>query len=190
MQSRHLTRKIRCTPSRLPNLGFAFSHSPFFLDLAQDSGIVVGVEMGGNPLQGEWDHIRPHFERARKAGLRSILPPNCSHHHPSYGIQGCCIYICSTFLKERKDTLSPSESHIMRRVSLHFAENKGAEKEHIDILDFAPERVGHAVFMSRAISDRLIASRIPVEVCLTCHEAFYKVCSRTCPCYVWVEAAM
>lgn len=89
----------------------------------KDHGIVVGVEMGGNPLAGDWSKLSKEFERARAAGLK---------------------------------------------VSLHFAENKGEEKEHHSILDFAPERVGHAVFMSSSIADRLASSKIPVEVRLPC----------------------
>jgi hypothetical protein len=85
----------------------------------KDHGIVVGVEMGGNPLAGDWSKLSKEFERARAAGLK---------------------------------------------VSLHFAENEGEEREHNSILDFAPERVGHAVFMSRSVADRLASSKIPVEV--------------------------
>ena len=94
-------------------------------------GILVGVEMGGNPLRGDFARdFRYHFDRARSAGLK---------------------------------------------VSLHFAENRENEAEHSAILDFAPDRVGHAVYMSDAICRRLLAQRIPVEVCMTCHQAFYKV---------------
>lgn len=93
-------------------------------------GLIVGVEMGGNPLRGEWAELEPLFARARAAGLK---------------------------------------------VSLHFAENVGWDTEHNAILDFAPERVGHAVYMGGAVRNRLLASRTPVEVCLTCHAAYYKV---------------
>ena len=47
---------------------------------------------------------------------------------------------------------------------MHFAENKGWEEEHEAILAFRPERLGHAVFMSERTCERLLASRIPVEV--------------------------
>ena len=61
------------------------------------------------------------------------------------------------------------------KVSLHFAENEGNEREHGDILDFSPDRLGHAVYMSESVRERLLQLRIPVEVCMTCHKAFYKV---------------
>jgi adenosine deaminase len=94
-------------------------------------GMLVGVEMGGNPNCGDWARdLEPHFRRARRAGLK---------------------------------------------VSLHFAENKGWNQEHQAILDFRPDRVGHAVYMSEAVGERLLAQKIPVEVCMTCHQAFYKV---------------
>jgi len=91
---------------------------------------LVGVEMGGNPLRGNWDEFRPLFQQARDAGLR---------------------------------------------VSLHFAENKGYEDEHEKILEFGPDRLGHAVFMSQNITEKVLQKRTPVEVCITCHEAYYKV---------------
>lgn len=97
---------------------------------AQGKEMIVGVEMGGNPLRGDWAQLEPHFARARAAGLK---------------------------------------------VSLHFAENKGCSAEHRRILAFAPERVGHAVYMDAGVARALRESKIPVEVCVTCHEAYYKV---------------
>ena len=94
-------------------------------------GMLVGVEMGGNPNRGDWVRdFEPHFIRARRAGLK---------------------------------------------VSLHFAENKGCDDEHEAILAFRPDRVGHAVYMSKGVEERLLAQKTPVEVCMTCHQAFYKV---------------
>eukprot|EP00960_Hanusia_phi_P002176 62568-Hanusia_phi.AAC.3 len=81
-------------------------------------GVLVGVEMGGNPLRGNWDEFRPLFQQARDAGLR---------------------------------------------VSLHFAENKGYEDEHEKILEFGPDRLGHAVFMSQNITEKVLQKRTPVE---------------------------
>lgn len=57
-------------------------------------------------------------------------------------------------------------------VSLHFAEIRN-DSECMQMLDFAPERFGHAVVMSPKVSERLLStkrddgSRIGVEVCLT-----------------------
>lgn len=82
-------------------------------------GVLVGVEMGGNPLRGNWDELRPLFQQARDAGMR---------------------------------------------VSLHFAENKGHEEEHEKILEFRPDRLGHAVFMSNKITDKVLNTKTPVEV--------------------------
>jgi adenosine deaminase len=68
------------------------------------------------------------------------------------------------------ESVKDFEPHFLRarraglKVSLHFAENKGWEEEHEAILAFRPERLGHAVFMSQHTCERLLASRIPVEV--------------------------
>jgi adenosine deaminase len=109
----------------------AFQHQNQCQTTGIGAGVLVGVEMGGNPNLGDWKRdFAPHFLRARRAGLK---------------------------------------------VSLHFAENEGNEREHGDILDFIPDRLGHAVYMSESITERLLQLRIPVEVCMTCHKAFYKV---------------
>jgi hypothetical protein len=36
--------------------------------------MVVGVEMGGHPLRGEWKQLEPLFAKARAAGLK-VSPP-------------------------------------------------------------------------------------------------------------------
>jgi adenosine deaminase len=87
-------------------------------------GLVVGLELSGNPSVGKWPEFEPIFSQARREfGAR--VP-----------------------------------------ISLHFGEILD-DTEAGQMLDFAPERVGHAVRMSKATALRLLAMRIPVEVCLT-----------------------
>eukprot|EP00668_Euglena_longa_P032089 GGOE01041375.1.p1 GENE.GGOE01041375.1~~GGOE01041375.1.p1 ORF type:complete len:349 (-),score=81.40 GGOE01041375.1:355-1260(-) len=52
-------------------------------------------------------------------------------------------------------------------ISLHFAEATTKPEEVDQMLDFRPNRVGHACFMTEAQEARLLRSGIPVEVCLT-----------------------
>lgn len=52
------------------------------------------------------------------------------------------------------------------KLSLHFAEVEN-ELESNQMLDFKPDRLAHANFMSDKVQKRLIESGIPVEVCLT-----------------------
>ena len=52
-------------------------------------------------------------------------------------------------------------------VTLHFAELPGRAAEGRSMLAFAPERLGHAVRVDPALERELLATRIPVEVCLT-----------------------
>lgn len=61
------------------------------------------------------------------------------------------------------------------KVALHFAENRENEAEHRAMLDFSPDRLGHAVFMSTRTRDQLLSTQIPVETCLSCHDEFYGV---------------
>lgn len=86
--------------------------------------LIVGIELSGNPLQGEWKTFLPVFEAARER-LRLF-------------------------------------------VSLHFAEVFN-EKESLSMLQFKPDRVGHAVQMSPAVKSELLHQdpKIGVEVCIT-----------------------
>lgn len=62
------------------------------------------------------------------------------------------------------------------KIALHFAENHMVSEHHA-MLDFFPDRLGHAVFANPDILRRMryMKKRIPVETCLSCHEEFYKV---------------
>lgn len=51
-------------------------------------------------------------------------------------------------------------------VSLHFAEVDN-EKEALSMLDFQPDRFGHAAILSEKVRKRLLDSRVPVEVCIS-----------------------
>lgn len=87
-------------------------------------GLIVGIELSGNPHKGQWSDFEPILEHARtKLGMP---------------------------------------------VSLHFGEVDN-EKECLEMLDFKPDRIGHAVVLSEKVVQRLITQRpkIGVEVCLT-----------------------
>lgn len=86
--------------------------------------LIVGVELSGNPLRGQWKDFQAVFEDARKRlGLL---------------------------------------------VTLHFAEVFNDE-EALSMLQFNPDRIGHAVQMSPVVTSRLLAQepKIGVEVCIT-----------------------
>jgi adenosine deaminase len=86
--------------------------------------LVVGLELSGNPMIGQWSDFEPVFSKARREfGAR--LP-----------------------------------------ISLHFGEVLD-DAESQEMLDFGPDRVGHAVCMSKTTAQRLLDMQLPVEVCLS-----------------------
>lgn len=87
---------------------------------ASDNSYVVGVDLGGNPLQQSFRIFEPLFTRARDAGLG---------------------------------------------VTIHCAEIPDCAAEVRDILEFRPDRLGHAVLLPDPHS--IDALRIPVESCPT-----------------------
>lgn len=52
------------------------------------------------------------------------------------------------------------------KTAVHFAEVENNEESN-RILDFHPDRLGHATFMNEQIQNRVIQNKIPVEICLT-----------------------
>jgi adenosine deaminase len=91
-------------------------------------GLVVAVDLGGNPTRGLFADFVPLFQQARDSGLKITL--HCG------------------------ETEDP--------------ENNSALSQEMDqILDFGPDRLGHALLMSVAQRQLLLAAGIPVEVCPT-----------------------
>ena len=61
------------------------------------------------------------------------------------------------------------------RVALHCGEDKQKQAEWTQMLEFAPDRLGHCVHLDSANIELLIASAIPVETALTCHRRHFGV---------------
>ncbi|KAB1221842.1 Adenosine deaminase-like protein [Morella rubra] len=86
----------------------------------KDSG-VVGIDLSGNPVVGEWITFLPAFKFAREQGLY---------------------------------------------ITLHCGEVPN-QKEIQAMLDFMPQRIGHACCFEEDDWEKLKSSNIPVEICLT-----------------------
>ncbi|KAK0579037.1 hypothetical protein LWI29_020017 [Acer saccharum] len=82
---------------------------------------VLGIDLSGNPIVGEWSTFLPALEFAREQGLQ---------------------------------------------ITLHCGEVPN-KKEINSMLDFLPQRVGHACFFQEEEWKKLKSSKIPVEICLT-----------------------
>ncbi|KAJ3435937.1 adenosine deaminase-like protein [Anaeramoeba flamelloides] len=56
------------------------------------------------------------------------------------------------------------------KTTLHFAE-KMDPQESMKMLDFAPDRIGHANYLNTEIRERLLKMKIPLEICLSSNVA-------------------
>ncbi|KAF5205744.1 adenosine deaminase-like protein, partial [Thalictrum thalictroides] len=83
---------------------------------------VVGIDLSGNPLVGNWDTFLQPLLFAKDEGLP---------------------------------------------VTLHCGEVRNRKEEVQAMLDFLPQRIGHAIFFEEQQWKQLKQSRIPVEICLT-----------------------
>jgi len=72
-------------------------------------------------------------------------------------------------LKGSFSELQPALEHARKEglpITIHFAEVYNTI-ESLQILEFGPERLGHASCMNDTVKRKLYASRIPVEVCIS-----------------------
>lgn len=110
-------------------------HLNLALELRNDSAyanMIVGMDLGGNPLKSDFLSFRPCFEEARKHDL---------------GITLHCAEVPCSEVQDGKT----SEAYL------------DAES----ILDFGPDRLGHALLLPPSLHRKLARLRIPVESCPT-----------------------
>jgi adenosine deaminase len=102
----------------------------------EESGMVVGVDLGGNPTKQDFRDFQPVFQRARDAGLQVTIH--------------CAEVPCGD-----DDSMNETQSIIRAR------------EEAAAILNFRPDRLGHALLLSPSLQATLDKLRIPVETCPT-----------------------
>ncbi|KAF5830166.1 hypothetical protein DUNSADRAFT_14943 [Dunaliella salina] len=64
------------------------------------------------------------------------------------------------------------------RVTLHGGEVPGRSEEAMQQLAFHPDRLGHMCYMEDRVKEALLASKIPLELCLTSN-----IKTQTFPCF-------
>ena len=72
------------------------------------------------------------------------------------------------------------------KTTCHLAEIPWAPDSR-DILDFEPDRVGHALFLSKKDHDLLLKKEIPVEVCLSSNTMTANILIESHPLSIWVR---
>lgn len=98
---------------------------------------VVGVELGGNPTKNDFRDFEPALANARKAGLKVSV--HC-------GEVPCSHHYCE----------NENDAALIR-----------ATEEAEAVLNFAPDRIGHALLLPPSVADALRRDPIPVECCPT-----------------------
>ena len=96
--------------------------------------LLVGMDLGGNPTKQDFRLFRPHFQRARDAGLRLTIH-------------------CAEIPCDCKEQQQQQQAQ--------------AYEEARAILEFAPDRIGHALLLPPDLMQRLFEQEIPVETCPT-----------------------
>ena len=109
------------------------------LELSQSHDTIVGMDMGGNPTKQDFRLFRPLFQRVRDAGLQITIH--------------CAEISCAESLLADQEDIS---SELVR-----------AREELEAVLDFRPDRLGHALLLPLDLKERLVQERIPIESCPT-----------------------
>lgn len=123
-------------------------------------GIVVGIDLSGDPTRGEWTTWEPALAAARAGGLPLTL--HCGE-------------------VDNEDEVSPSREMHMSVVARRHLTHCPVFKVRA-MLSFRPERLGHAVSAAAdaGLLPALLASKTPVELCLTSNVLSHSVASYGC----------
>eukprot|EP00040_Diaphanoeca_grandis_P012168 m.62008 g.62008 ORF g.62008 m.62008 type:complete len:384 (-) comp23069_c0_seq1:148-1299(-) len=60
-------------------------------------------------------------------------------------------------------------------IALHCGETYKNQDDPREMIEFAPQRLGHCVYLNEANKALLLKSKIPVETCFTCHDKVFRV---------------
>jgi adenosine deaminase len=116
---------------------------------------IVGVELGGNPTKNDFTNFEASFERARKAGLRVAIhvgevPMSSTNHHDD----------------ESHSSTSPSAYQKTAAAAIDPT-LLAKYKEALAVINFRPDRLGHALTLSSSLIELLYNDPIPIECCPT-----------------------
>ena len=118
---------------------------------------IVGVELGGNPTKNDFTNFEASFERARKAGLRVAIhigeiPMASSNQHHD---------------ESHSSTSSPAHQKTAGAAAAVDPTLLAKYKEALAVINFRPDRLGHALTLSPSLIELLYHDPIPIECCPT-----------------------
>ena len=143
-----MTCRIIISVDRSQSLIEATENIELAIAMYQESeeSYVVGVDLGGNPLQQDFAMFESLFQKARDAGLKVTIH--------------CAEIECPSLPGEHKDS---TDSTFCTSSVIHSKEYKEIQR----ILQFRPDRIGHGVLLPRDLLVQLEELQIPVETCPT-----------------------
>lgn len=123
---------------------------------ASQNKYIVGVELGGNPTKNDFTNFEASFERARKAGLRVAIhvgevPMASSKHHHDEGHSST-----SSSAYQKTAAAAAVDPTLLAKY-----------KEALAVINFRPDRLGHALTLSSSLIELLYNDPIPIECCPT-----------------------
>ena len=166
MQSQPPPNKMMCRLIISVDRSLSYEEAKENIELAieysqQSPPLVVGVDLGGNPMKNSFQLFQPLFERVREHNeKRNITYNNATDTaagtapttHPSkLGITIHCGEIPCAKADHETETDSDGE----------------AWKEAKCILKFHPDRLGHALLLPPDLQKELANASIPIETCPT-----------------------
>ena len=124
---------------------------------ASQNKYIVGVELGGNPTKNDFTNFEASFERARKAGLRVAIhvgevPMASSKHHHD---------------ESHSSTSSSAYQKTAAAAAVVDPTLLAKYKEALAVINFRPDRLGHALTLSSSLIELLYNDPIPIECCPT-----------------------
>ncbi len=108
------------------------------------------------------------IDRAKHSSTQAFTVVELAHRYRCQGVVG--IDLSGDPTKGQWSTFAPALAQARSlglKVTLHAGEVRDRDEEMSRMLDFAPDRFGHCCFVSPSNLERLKASGIPIELCLT-----------------------
>jgi adenosine deaminase len=124
------------------------------------------VDLGGNPTKQDFQMFAPLFSKARSAGLKVTLH---------------CGEVPSGVTEDENGGETNAMDDDAKMISRQGMITRFNEA--VAVLDFKPDRLGHAMLLPSNLQERIVQEKIPVETCPTSNVMTLELTKKVAACH-------